>query len=504
LIDPDPFKENLSLDCQPSQPLHYFCYMRFYILSLTFLLCISVAAQDTTNKWSLQKCVAYAISHNLTVKQADIQRMYADVDLHQSEMTKLPTLGGSLSGGYRFGLSENPSTGTLSSNNFFTLQGSLQTNYTIFNWFARKYNIESNKLNLQAAKAGIEKAQNDISLSVANTFLQAMLSNETVNVTALQLSQSQEQLKNTNALVKAGSVPELNSLQLQVQVANDSANLIQAESNYRQSIIQLKTLLHLPQDTAFSILIPSVEQIPMEPLADLEPKLVYSMALANQPLQRIDAIRLQEASAQVKAARGNMYPTIFAQAGLSSSYAAIPTKPVFGSTIKIDTSNSYVNTGSQNVPVLTPYREVISTSIVPFSKQVNNNFGQNIGVGISFNIFNQHQARTQWNRAKIQVQQYRIQQDIDNSSLQSDIYNAYELAVTALQKYNASVKQVEVNERALDLANKRNTAGLMNVLDLIITTNNLLTARIQMVRNRYDYIFKMKVLEFYKGNGIRL
>jgi outer membrane protein len=102
------------------------------------------------------------------------------------------------------------------------------------------------------------------------------------------------------------------------------------------------------------------------------------------------------------------------------------------------------------------------------------------------------------------VQQYRIQQDIDNSSLQSDIYNAYELAVTALQKYNASILQVSVNERALDLANKRNTAGLLNVLDLITTTNNLLSARIQMVRNRYDYIFKMKVLEFYKGNGIRL
>ena len=135
---------------------------------------------------------------------------------------------------------------------------------------------------------------------------------------------------------------------------------------------------------------------------------------------------------------------------------------------------------------------------------LNNNFGKNIGVGLSFNIFNQYQARSQWNRSKVQVQQFRLQQQQDNATLQSDIFNAYELSVAALQKYNASVRQVEVSQQALDLANKRYELGILNVLDLIITQNNLQRARIEMVRNRYDYVFKMKVLEFYKGNGIRL
>jgi outer membrane protein len=477
--------------------------MRLYILPLILFICISVAAQDT-NKWTLQKCVAYAVANNLTVKQADIQRMYADIDLHQSEMTKLPTLGGSISGGYRFGLSENPSTGTLSSNNFFSSQAGIQTNYTIFNWFARKYNIESNKLNLQASKAGIEKAQNDISLSVANTFLQAMLGNETIRIAELQLGQSQEQLRTTNVLVNAGTLPELNSLQLQGQVATDSATLIQARSSYRQALIQLKALLNLPQDTAFDIILPPVESIPMESLADLEPRIVYSMAIANQPLQRINALRLQQAAAQVKAARGAMYPTFFAQGGLSTSYVNIAETPIFQDVTNIPTTNFVTVGGTQYFVTIPTTKIVTGTTKTAFGKQVNNNFGQSIGVGISFNIFNQHQARSQWNRSKVQVNQYQLQQQQDNASLQSDIYNAYELAIAALQKYNASVRQVEVNERALDLANKRNAAGLLNVLDLIITSNNLSRARIEMVRNRYDYIFKMKVLEFYKGNGIRL
>lgn len=446
--------------------------MRLYILPLALFICFTAQAQDSTNKWTLQKCVAYAVANNLTVKQADIQRMYAAIDLQQANMTTLPTLSGSISAGYGFGLSENPTTGTLSSSTLFRNQIGVQSNYTIFNWFSRKYNIEASRLNDEAARAGIEKARNDISLNVANTFLQAMLNNETVRVSEIALSQTQEQLRNTNALVRAGSVPELNSLQLQAQAATDSANVIQARSSYRQAVIQLKALLNLPQDTTFVLIMPPVDAIPMDPLAELDPKVVYNLALTNQPAQKINTFRLQQAAAQLKSARGSMYPSVFAQGGLNTSF---------------------VNSS------ITP-----SQFKSPYFTQLNNNFGQNIGVGISFNIFNQYQARSQWNRAKVQVNQYQIQQQQDNASLQSDIFNAYELAVTAFQKYNASVRTVEVSERALELANKRNTAGLLNILDLITTQNNLQRARIEMVRNRYDYIFKMKVLEFYKGNGIKL
>lgn len=492
----------MSYECQPTVALYYFCYMRLYILPLILLISISVTAQDTTNKWTLRKAVDYAVKNNLTVKQADIQRMYADIDFNQSQLTKLPTLGGNISIGYAHGLSDNPVTGTLESANFLSGNIGVQTNYTIFNWFARKYNIEANRVNLEATKAGIERARNDISLSVANTFLQAMLSQETIRISEVQLSQSQEQLRNTNALVRAGTVPELNSLQLQAQVATDSANLIQAQSSYRQAVIQMKALLNLPQDTPFSIVIPPVELIPLDNLSDLEPKFVYSQALLNQPLQKINALRLQQGQFQVKAARGSMYPALFAQAGLNTRFSSNAQRARL-SGVTIQPTGAKVLIGTQEYDVLAPKPEYIVES-TPFFSQLNQFFGQNVGVGISFNIFNHHQARSQWNRSKIQVQQYQLQQQQDNTALQSDIFNAYELAVAALQKYNASVRQVEVSQQALDLANKRYELGILNVLDLIITQNNLQRARIEMVRNRYDYVFKMKVLEFYKGNGIRL
>jgi outer membrane protein len=478
--------------------------MRLYILPLTFLLCFYATAQDTTNKWSLRKCVDYAVQKNISVLQSDIQRKYAEIDLKQSEMTKLPTLNGNLYGGYSFGLTENRTTGTLSSADFFQSQASVSSNYTIFNWYARKNTIQANKLNLQATKAGIEKAQNDISLSVANTFLQAMLGNETVRIAEVQINQTYAQLSNTNALVKAGTLPELNSLQLEAQLANDSASLIQARSTYRQAIIQLKALLNLPQDTTFEIIIPPVDAIPVESLADLNPAYVYNLAVANQPLQRINALRLQQASSQAKAARGSMYPTLFASGSLSTAYARVAF-PVLTTITDVPTTNYVVIGGVKQYVYLNQVTTTTGeTQFTPFGRQVKNNFGQSIGVGVSFNIFNQYQSRSQWQRAKVQLQQYELQQRLDNATLQSDIYNAYELAVTALQKFHASERQVQVTEQAADFSNKRYSLGLLNVLDLITTQNNLLKARIEMVRNKYDFVFKMKVLEFYKGQGIRL
>jgi outer membrane protein len=477
---------------------------RFVLPLVAILLVFSAIAQDTANKWTLRKCVDYAVRNNISIRQAGTQTQLSQIDVHQNEMTKLPTLGASLSGGYNFGLSNNPATGTLESNNFFAAQAGVQTNYTIFNWNVRKNSIEASKLALKAAEAGIEKAQNDISLSVANSFLQAMLNNETVRIAEIQMNQSLAQLTNTNVLVRAGSVPELNSLQLQAQVANDSATLIQARSNYRQALIQLKALLNLPQDTTFEIVIPPVELIPVQSLADLNPGYVYNMAITNQPLQRANEFRLQQSKKQVFIARGSMYPSIGAQGSLSTAFTAYKypiTAPDFS--VKPDT-NKLVYINSPSNPLIITRTKQVGTFRIPLGEQLKNNFGQFFGIGINFNIFNQHQARSQWERAKIIVRQNELQQQQDNLNLQSDIYNAYELAVTALQRYNASLRQVETTEKAMDFANKRYTLGLLNVLDLITTQNNLLRARVEMVRNRYDYVFKMKVLEFYKGLGIQL
>jgi outer membrane protein len=141
---------------------------------------------------------------------------------------------------------------------------------------------------------------------------------------------------------------------------------------------------------------------------------------------------------------------------------------------------------------------------IPLFRQIKNNFGQSIGLTLNYSIFNGYNSRTQWERAKVNVRQLELQDEQENLTLRTNIYNAYQDAFSSLQKYNASRRTVEYSQKALDISKRRYDIGLLGTLDYIITQNNLYLAQIEEVSNHYDYLFKMKVLEFYKGQGIRL
>jgi outer membrane protein len=147
---------------------------------------------------------------------------------------------------------------------------------------------------------------------------------------------------------------------------------------------------------------------------------------------------------------------------------------------------------------------IIGVDKVNFGNQLNRYFGQALGLNLSVPLFNAHQARTQWERAKINVRQTQLQDDQEKQTLRSNVFISYQDAFSALQKYNSSKKSVAVSEKALEYAQKRYDVGLLGTLDLITTRNNVFTAKIQELSNHYEYVFKLKVLEFFKGQGIRL
>jgi outer membrane protein len=139
-----------------------------------------------------------------------------------------------------------------------------------------------------------------------------------------------------------------------------------------------------------------------------------------------------------------------------------------------------------------------------YFRQLNNNFGQAIGLGLSIPIFNGNNARINWQKAKLNVVNAELQKEQGELTLKQDIYQAHANAVSALEKFNATKKQVETSQKAYDFSRKRFDVGLLNSIDLIINQNNLFRARINMASAQYDYIFKMKLLEFYKGQGLKL
>jgi len=474
---------------------------------IQLLICLFAAttcfAQD---KWDLQQCVEYALKNNISVRQADVQARITALTYEQSKLSQFPTANIQSSGGYQFGRNIDPSTNQFTNQRTFFANPSLNINLDLFNWFSKKNTVAANKLTAQAYIAGAEKARNDVALNVANAYLQILLNAEQVNISDVQVKQSIEQLDIVKKQVTAGALPELNQAELEAQLANDSSTLITANANYTLSVLQLKGLLNIPADQVFAVAIPSVEQIPIESLAELDPAMVYTMAQANMPQQKINDLNLQAAIKNVAAAKGQMYPSLSLFGGLDTRYSTqdqilrdfklAPGTDVIG----------HVTVSSVAYPVITADPIVFDKIFAkrPFFTQLDNNFGQSVGLGLRIPLFNGGTARTNWKKAKLNVSNVELQKELDAQTLKQDIYQAHTNAVAALQKFNASKKGVETSQKAYDFAKKRFDVGLLNTIDLITNQNNLFRAKINMVSAQYDYIFKMKLLEFYKGLGLKL
>jgi outer membrane protein len=479
--------------------------MKFFpgILILLFVS-THATAQD---KWSLERCVLYGMQNNISVKQADIQARLSALEVKLNQAAHYPLLNFGSNSGYNFGRSINPATNSFDNQRIFFSNFQLQSNVVLFNWFSQRNLTEASKLGKSAADATLEKARNDIALNVAVAYLQALLANEQVAVSKLQIGQTSSQLEQVRRQVKAGVLPELNAVELEAQLARDSAGYIGATATYQQNLIMLKAILNVDMAVPFEIETPDVATIPVLTLAELQPEQVYNMALANLPLQRANQLRYRAAIKNIAAAKGAMMPTISAFGNMGSRYSSLfPDQEniVVTATGKLDTLG-YVEVSPGIIRYAVRPDFTANTRNLAFGRQVFDvNLSQAIGLNLSIPIFQNRQLRTSYERSKLNAESIRLQSEQDNLTLKQDIYVAYTNAVNAQQRYLAARKGVEASEKAFEFSQKRYNAGLLPSLDLITNQNNLYRSRLDAISARYEFVFRMKLLEFYKGQGMKL
>lgn len=481
----------------------YFCRM-IKIKILFPILCLSSLLASAQNKWDLKRSVEYALINNISVKQQDIQARLAELTHYQSKFGRYPSANIGTSIGLNTGRSIDRTTNQFTTQSIFYTGISFQTGVDLFNFFSKQNTIAGNRYEAEASKVAVEKIKNDIALNVAAAYLQALLTMEQVHVVEIQIKQTSAQLSNTRKLVDVGSIPELNAAELEAQLARDSSALITAKASVTQSVLLLKALLNVDPGAPFEVETPAIEKIPVEPISELQPEQVYQLAVMNLPQQKVNSLRLKSAQKYVEAARGAMYPSVSLSASLQTNYSNLKSNPQFlGSSI---TGFNPIGIGKISgdtvlAPVIVPrYRFYAS----PFGTQISDNFSNGVGINISVPLFNGLLARTSYKRAKLNVSSFELQRDQDILTLKQNIFTAYTDATTTLQKFNASKKSVEAAQKANDFARKRYDIGLLNSLDLITNQNNLFRARIDVISAQFDYVFKLKVLEFYKGQGLKL
>ena len=304
-------------------------------------------------------------------------------------------------------------------------------------------------------------------------------------------------------MVDAGALPELNASELETQVARDSANVISAKGALAINLLSLKAYMGLDADRPFDIETPPVESIPLLPMAELMPDVVYTSAITNLPQQRYNDFNMKAAEKRSAAAKGALYPTLSAYGNFNTAFNSRATE-ITGLTFTTPAIGTVTVGG-------TPYT-VFSADPFPrysygktaYFSQLNQNFRQSIGLSLNVPIFNSWTARAGYERSKLNIKNLQFQQLIDNQKLKQDIYTAYNNALVALEKFNAGKKALETATRSYDFARKRYEVGMSSTIELITNQNNLFTQQLQNVLNQFDYVFKMKVLEFYKGQGLKL
>ena len=479
----------------------YFCTMRIKVYSIITILFISGSAK-AQQKWTLPQCIAYAMSNNLTVKQTDLQSRISDLQYKQSKLSQYPNASFSAGPSYNSGRNQDPTSFSLITQSYVSANMQLQSSAEIFNWYSKRNTIAANYLEWQATKANTDKLKNDIALTVANSYLQILLSKEQEKIAGVQLQQSQAQLKNTRKLVDAGALPELNASELEAQVARDSATLISAKGSVDQSVLSLKAYMSIDAAAPFEIDEPPVEKIPVEKISDLQPDAVYALAMANMPQQRVNNFKLKAAQKMSVAAKAGMYPTISVYGSLASGFNSRAKEVTGSSQFTAPLGNVTIGPTTYNVFPLQPFTSY-EYSKTAFLRQLNENFRQSVGLSLSVPIFNGGNLRTGYERSKINIQSLQLQKELDDQKLKQDIYQAYNAAMVALEKFNAGKKSLQTAERSFSFAQKRYDVGMLSTFELITNQNNLFRARLENTLNQFDYVFKMKVLEFYKGQGLK-
>ena len=431
------------------------------------------AQQD--NVWDLQRCVQYALDNNISVKQSDVQARLDALTLKQAKANQIPTLSLGTQAGYNFGRSVDPTTNQFTTQQLLSQNINLQSGVTLFNFFRIKNDIKSKVLQAEASNSDINRAKSDVTLNVAAAYLQFLLAKEQVNIAQGQIALTTNQLDLTRKQVAAGALPELNAAQLASQLATDSSTYITNVATMAQNKLQLLALLNLNADTPFEVSIPDVDKIPLEPIEQLQPSALFEHALHSQYQQRVDSLRILAAQYSARSAKASMYPSLTTYGSVSSNY-------------------SHLSLGKGQIYGQPSY-----------GKQLfDNNLSQGIGLSLNIPIFNNRQSKTAWEQAKLSINNLELQQAQNNQQLEQDIYTAYNNAASGIEKYNANTKGASYAAYAHHLAELRYQNGMLSASDYLISQNNLYTAKINQSAARYEYIFRLKVLEFYKYNLIHL
>jgi outer membrane protein len=438
--------------------------------ALSFIIChLSFSAAGAQEPWSLERCIDYAVSHNITIEQYRLRTEQQTIQLQTSKASRLPDLNASAGENFSFGrglTADNTYTNTNTSSTSF----SVGTSVPIFTGFQIPNQIALNKLNLEAATQDLEKAKNDIRTQVAQEYVQALYNMEILDVARRQVSIDSAQVARLQALLDAGRSSRAELSQQQATLAQSHLTVTQAENNLQLALLSLSQLLELDSPEGFTIVRPSADQLPSfagEGTAS-SPDDIFSAALTTRPEIQADQLRLRGADHSIKIAQAGLYPTLSFSAGLGTNYY---------------TTSGFKADG--------------------FGTQLKNNFSQYLGFNLSIPIFNRFQTRNSIRSARLDRVNQQLQLDQTKKTLYKEIQQAWYNTVAAQAKLRSSDEARRASQDAFELVQAKYEQGRATITEFNEAKNNYLKTESDLTQARYEYLYQQALLQFYRGEPLQ-
>ncbi|TAE89935.1 MAG: TolC family protein [Bacteroidetes bacterium] len=468
------------------------------IILIVIIWVFPAKAQKTATIFSLQQCVDLALSNNINIQQRELNIKTASADGLQSKLALLPSLNGAVTNNYNTGFAIDPLTNTTQrditfrSNNF-----SLNSSMTLFNGFQNSNNVRLQQSNQRAVNLEVAAAKNNLSLQVANAYMQVLLNTEVLQSRLLQIQATREQLKRQQKMYDLGNINKVKLLQIKAQLTNEESAMITAQTQLDQAYLSLWQLINITPDTANKI-------VPPDPSFQLTNGLlisvneVYQEFLSKSPDALAAKERERAAQLSYFIAAGGRSPRITMSGGVNSFYTTQNNRGV-GAPIP---NLRPIGVDSKGDPIYTTFITYPGSEVTPFNDQFNTNLGKSLGFTLSMPIFNGWQVNTNIQKQRINQINTKLAVKQTELDIYKNVQQAYLDLTSAEKKFSAAKDNFDANKEAYLLAESQFNLGALNTADFISTKNQYLQAETNMLQSKYELLFRKKVMDFYLGKSL--
>lgn len=448
-----------------------------FLLLVLFLFGLTSLAQS--KKWSLEECVEYALKNNILIKQSELELKSVDIDKKIAFGSFLPNFNANASHSWNIGLNQNITTGLLENQTTQFTSAGLNSNIDIYNGLQNLNRYRRANLSKIAVQYQLDKMKDDISLNVANAYLQILFNKESIKVQKEQLSNNEKQEMRTSELVNAGVIPRGDLLDVRATVAADKQRLVAAENALFISKLSLVQLLQLNDYKDFDIVEENTSLTESTVMLET-PEAIVEKAKKDRVELKIANANLEIAQKDIKIAKGAFQPN------LSGFY---------GFNTRASDSERFLRDDVTGNTVL--------AAPLPLFDQFSENKGHSFGLQLTVPIFNGFSVRNNVEKLKITLERTKIAKQQAEADLERNVYNAVVDVKGSYNSYQSAQIALQAREEAYNYAKEKYAVGMMNSFDFNQAQTLFLNAQSEVLRTKFDYIFKLKVVEFYFGIPIK-